>query len=290
VKLLLIQERGRHARNREYREALSLSRALASVGIDSTVWGLGYENHIRPFAEISKGYDAVLTLENYDSGWHPDISAFNGPKLFWSIDSHCALRAHLAFCRKNRIDHLLNSAEQYLEAFRGVVAGGDWFPNAIDDELLQPPAGAHKRHDVGFCGSNSPSREAWLSRLARELPVARHHLVIGPDMVAAQASYRIGLNRSLADDVNYRCFEVPACGTMLLTNPVPNLDRLLTPGVEMVLYADERDLIEKARHYLAHEEEREAIAAAGRRAVLERHTYRQRAGQLAGILQKLGVR
>ncbi len=287
LKLLLIQERGRHERNRDYREALSLARSLNELGVEALVWGLGYPNYATPFEEISRGCDAVLTLENYDSGWHPDLSSFKGRKLFWSIDSHCVLAAHIEFCRRQRIDHLLNSAEQYLPAFRDVVGGSDWFPNAIDAELVRPPANANRLHDVGFCGSMISSRAAWLARLQSEIPITRHINTIGPDMVAAVASYRIGLNRSIADDVNYRCFEVPACGAMLLTNEVPNLARLLTPGEEIITYCDERDLIQKARHYLAHEEEREAIAAAGMRAVLSRHTYRQRAEQLIGILSRL---
>ena len=42
-----------------------------------------------------------------------------------------------------------------------------------------------------------------------------------------------------------------------------NLAELFEPGREVVTYADADDLVEKARHFLAHEDERRAIAARG---------------------------
>ena len=40
--------------------------------------------------------------------------------------------------------------------------------------------------------------------------------------------------------------------------------RWLEPGTDYVEFSDERDLIEKTRYYLSHDDERSAIAAAGR--------------------------
>ena len=102
MRFLIIQERGRHEKNREFREALCMKRALERAGYGCTVWGLNYDNFSIPFEEVSRGHDVLVSLENYDTGWHPNISKFNGLKVFWSIDSHCALAEHIAFSRKNK--------------------------------------------------------------------------------------------------------------------------------------------------------------------------------------------
>ena len=44
---------------------------------------------------------------------------------------------------------------------------------------------------------------------------------------------------------NFRIFETTACGTLLLTNMAPTLDRLFTPGEHLVLYESADDLVRK---------------------------------------------
>ena len=96
MKILLIQERGRHEKNRNFRECENLKRAFLNIGIDTTIWGLNYENFSIPFSEIVKDKDIILSIENYDTGWFPDISSYKDKlKIFWSVDSHCALPSHL---------------------------------------------------------------------------------------------------------------------------------------------------------------------------------------------------
>ena len=61
---------------------------------------------------------------------------------------------------------------------------------------------------------------------------------------------------------------------------------LFEPGVEAVAYDSLRDLVEKVRHYLAHESERAEIAAAGQSRTLREHTYTRRMAELAEILDE----
>ena len=60
-----------------------------------------------------------------------------------------------------------------------------------------------------------------------------------------------------------RLYEATGVGALLLTEAAPNLSDMFEPGVEIVTYTGADDLIEKARHYLEHEDERAAIARAG---------------------------
>ena len=54
MKILIIQEKGRHEKNWMFRESLSIQRALTKLNIESTVWGLNYDNFSTPFWEIEK--------------------------------------------------------------------------------------------------------------------------------------------------------------------------------------------------------------------------------------------
>lgn len=63
--------------------------------------------------------------------------------------------------------------------------------------------------------------------------------------------------------VKSRHFEAPACGTFSLTQDADDLRDYLELGKEIVVYENNKDLVDKIKYYLAQEEEREAIAKAG---------------------------
>lgn len=73
--------------------------------------------------------------------------------------------------------------------------------------------------------------------------------------------------------IKARTFEVPAVGGFLLTQDAPCLHEYLTPGKEVAVFDDDRDLVDRVRYYLDHEDERRAIAQAGHARVLRDHTY-----------------
>ena len=85
---------------------------------------------------------------------------------------------------------------------------------------------------------------------------------------------------------NMRLFEATAMGALVLTEAAANLSELFEPGAEVVTYEGVDDLIEKIRHYLDHEDERRAIAAAGQRRTLRDHTYGRRIEELNAIVER----
>jgi hypothetical protein len=117
----------------------------------------------------------------------------------------------------------------------------------------------------------------------------------GLDMYRRLRSARVALNRHIAvaeDNANnMRLYEATGVGAMLLTDAKRNLHELFEPGTEVVSYDGADDLAAKVRHYLEHEDERAAIAAAGQQRTLREHTYRTRMAELATILDdELGRR
>ena len=85
MRVIVIQEAGRHEENRNFRECLSLQRAFIHNGHECDVWGLGHNNYNT--TPDWNSYDLIMNIENYDStGWTPNLSTFNFPiKILWSI-------------------------------------------------------------------------------------------------------------------------------------------------------------------------------------------------------------
>lgn len=287
MNFLLIQERGRHEANEDFREALSLHKALQSLGHRSSVWGLGYGTFlVQPIESFWGDYDAIILIEQYDqTGWVPDISRFNGPRVFWTVDSHCNMAEHQAQVQRQKITHLLSSTRDLLDEYQvpGMIKA--WFPNCYDDTLIQPMPEVPKTTPIGFCG-NLNNRGPWLDHLEGFFPgmVKRDIFVIGQDMVRAINSYKIHFNRNISVDLNYRTFETLGCRTMLMTNYTDGLADLFDIGRELVVYDSPEDLLAKTRYYLEHDAEREAIAEAGYKRVKRDHTYKERAKLLCRIL------
>ena len=76
--------------------------------------------------------------------------------------------------------------------------------------------------------------------------------------------------------LNTRTFEVLAAGGFELVDNVAGLDENFEVGREIVSYTSPAHFRELADYYLAHDDERRAIAARGRARVLRDHTYEER--------------
>ena len=284
MKIVIIQEAGRHEKNKNFRESLCLQNALSRIeGVESKVWGLNYPDFNISFSEIEKWADVIFLIENYTSEWLPvsEISNSNKLKIFWSIDSHCVLQQHQYLCKILQIDILLNSTESYIPYFDGLVKESYWFPNSYPDDLMSN-LNLEKTEDIGFCG-NVLNRGHIIDSLIK-YNIKKDIFVIGDDMVNVINSYKIHLNCNISNDINYRTFETTGCGTFLLTNYTPGLEKLFDIGKEIVVYNDLNDLDNKVKYYLENEEEREKIAKSGYERAKKDHTYYERAKTLVDII------
>jgi spore maturation protein CgeB len=136
--------------------------------------------------------------------------------------------------------------------------------------------------DIYFCGQSTTERNIYL----RELRDAGFEVLIEgagyskpvslDEMAYNYRRARIGLNFTSGKkgdfaykQVKARNFEVPACGTFMLTEGCGQLLRYFAPGTEIATFDSVRELLAQCRYYLENWEAREQIAARGHAAVQE---------------------
>ena len=185
-------------------------------------------------------------------------------------------------------------------------------PRVLDRLTVKPP-----RYDVTFVGGFAPShtdRIRWLERLLEEIdidvfaygventpddsPIRDHYRgqAWGRRMYGTLQRSRITLNRHARIDVrgnvatnlanNMRLYEATGVGSCLITERRENLPDMFDPDRQVVTYRDDAECIERIRYYLAHPEERKAIAKAGQQRTLHEHTYPARMKELYHMLHQ----
>ena len=143
--------------------------------------------------------------------------------------------------------------------------------------LEAPPPSGEYTWDVLFVGNlhSAVQRErlSWLGRLANRADHWRVRLatgVFGEDYRTLLRRSRIVFNRSVRGECNRRVFEAAASGALVFQeNDNTESAALFRDRRECVCYTDD-NLEELLDYYLTHEDERRAIAEAGRQLALRR--------------------
>jgi hypothetical protein len=169
------------------------------------------------------------------------------------------------------------------DSFRGQVKNPDkyvalWAPQ--DPRIYHDP-GLVRDMDISFVGTLYPERQAGVLALRSagiEVAVGggqRTTPISLADYARVHMRSKIALNfaRNLSTyQVKGRVFEATLCGAMLLEMANPETERWLTPMVDYVPFTSREDLIDKARYYLAHDDERAAIAEHGKQTVQRKYS------------------
>jgi len=281
MKILIIQEAGRHEENKNFRECLSLQRAFIYHGHICDVWGLGHLNYLDTPEWDS--YDIIMNIENYDSiGWVPDLNNFNRPfKILWSIDAHCRGEdIYENTFTSGNYNLLLHSTKDFVKKEHHY-----WFPNCFDDDLIINQ-NLEKKHFIGFCG-NYVNRRDLIDMVTEEFGMKQDIFVIGESMVRCINEYHIHFNKNMLNDINYRNFETIGSGTVLLTSNNPHYDILGFRNKEnCLIYNNMDDLRNIINEFRERPEELENIANSGHD-LSKNHTYKIRVKQLIEHLNKI---
>ena len=94
---------------------------------------------------------------------------------------------------------------------------------------------------------------------------------------------KAGLARS---GMTMRLFEVPATGTLLLTDHSAELERTVNPGKHVATFSGPEEFKDKLRYYLENDAARETIAAEGMRHVQQHHSYDRMVDDLITAYEK----
>ena len=80
----------------------------------------------------------------------------------------------------------------------------------------------------------------------------------------------------MSEAVNQRVFDVPACGSFILTDDQEALYDLFHVGDDIITFKDKEEIPDLVEFYLKHPDTRKSIALKGRARVLNNHTYTHR--------------
>ncbi|MGL4721726.1 MAG: CgeB family protein [Desulfovibrionaceae bacterium] len=109
-----------------------------------------------------------------------------------------------------------------------------------------------------------------------ELPLLYPHIAVNLNITSVQ----------MKESVNQRVFDIPACGSFVLTDDQKELYDLFEVGKEIIAYSCIEEMKELMGYYLAHPRERNIISMAGRKRVLEEHTFEKRMQNITNSMQK----
>ncbi len=218
--------------------------------------------------------------QRYGSRW----ARLRTPKVAWYAESSYRDDRTFPFAEMRHLADLhYFPAIQDAEEFHG-----SWLPFGVDTSIYKPKA-VPVVHEAAFIGSIYPKRAEYLKSV--NFPLEMMKPVSSPDtrhsyelLADAYCSTKILVNLPAYSRLLVaRVTEALACGTFVLTPRLDHPSALRNMDVyedrkHLVYYNQDRpdELAGLVRYYLAHPEERAAIAKAGHDEVHARHTLRQR--------------
>jgi hypothetical protein len=257
---------------------LDVDLAHPLIHIDSVIERLPWKE--RPDRIVAFDNSAPLSLCGLDETRIPTV--------FLSVDIHHHLDLHRHF--HEMFDALLTAQKDYLPHFSQSPARCEWFPLWAPRYVEECSEQSYEAVFVGNLNPRlNPLRVEFFTRLCEIVPV---HLTRG-NYWEIFPKAKIVLNQTVKGDLNFRVFEALMCGRLLLTERSGNgLFDLFDDGVHLVTYerGNVEEAADKIRFYLAHPDEAQRIARAGRERVLALHRPEHRAKRLLEILLPLEKR
>lgn len=248
---------------------------------------------------VKPGFDLIFMVEHpYYQRKQNIFNIYKGKKAIYWVDNHLNLKEQIKFSKTYKIDFIFvaqkNAVEKFKkEGFKNVF----WLPAAVNPTICFPIP-LYEMYDFSFVG-NIPrdpedkkcthhKRLKLLNRLIEDFKMFPMMLGIPSAMRTIYCSAKIGFNSSIKRDLNMRTFEILGCKKMMLVDKQNNLLDLFEDGKHLVTYNNEKDLIKKMKYWSNddNKKERDKIALAGYKEVMNKHTYEHR---VLEILKRCGL-
>ncbi len=225
---------------------------------------------------------AHLMIVCKGSGIHPEIvRAYPGKTILWYQDDVFTTEHGPRDLKFNgsAFDLVYTFDKTAIPAYQKLgMQNVRWLPLAMSPALHRKMY-AEKKYDVGFVGNIHPNRKPFFERLSKKfnLHIARAFM---DDMVKIFNESKIVINLGIGGTgIQQRVFEALGCGSMLLTNEIPEDSRLFEDRKHLV-YFNDTNVEELIQYYLDHKEEREKIAKNGYVFVHKYHSFNNRIDQV----------
>lgn len=263
-------------RERNTRRLWALLSELSSAGwqpdfLLMQTWGCLVDPEI--FSRIRNAFGTMVANIAMD-----DRHQYWGRKVHGEWDGTFSLIPH--------IDLTLTAAPEAVDWYRKEGGAALYFPEASDPEIFHPMLELPKVHEVSFVGSRYGIREKVVTALRKAgIQVAAYGngwengRISTEDVPKLFAQSKIVLGVSAIGHcpdfvgLKLRDFDAPMSGSCYLTQHNDDLNELYEIGREVATYRSLEECVEQVRHLLAHDDERQAIAAAGRIRASTDHTW-----------------
>jgi len=223
-------------------------------------------------------------------------------KVMYDTDSQRHIWERCKFINKNDINYLLlGNNFKYVEEHQRLIKNECkvwWQPFGVDAGFFSNRR-ISRMQDILFLGSTRwkhyPDRVQMVNTMKRVFGKKFFHKskldIYGADYVDLLNRFKIFVS---AGDVDKGFFmkylEVMACGCLLISQSSPCFSKLgFEEGKHLIFYDTFQELVDKAKYYLEHEEERKEIAMEGRKFVVENHTWKHRVDTLLEELCRDGI-
>ena len=241
-----------------------VERLVRERDIQIVVYPLGCEFDFRPafFAEQLKGTFRALMVGD---------------------DEHYFDVAHRYYAQ---CFDLILTTNALLDRYALYGIEAEFIPGMYDGQVFTSAPGTPKSLDISFVGAmqNKIGREEY-ARALRDAGLefqayglgtisgfvtrneaiqiyrrSRINLNFTGGSVVTPFDYHLGINRRIRG-VKGRCQMIALCGSFVLSEYAPGIERLFDVGKEIDVFHDKGELVDKVRYYLAHEAEREDMAS-----------------------------
>jgi len=239
---------------------------------------LGHEVlHIFPdgLDKIKDGYDLYIRCDDglKQFGWNPNLH----PSHYIAIDTHIETDWRLKLAEEGKFDTIsvVHSEGTKLPWPKPAI----WIPVGCDPEKHY--AGVKEKiYDGCFIGNLhnglAGPRIDMLDVFFRNCGKIFYGNRSPKHFPVIYAQTKIVFNKSINGDANMRFFEALCSGSCLVTDRVPDLDKLgFIDGVHYAGYSSGEELAIVTKELLSNDDKREKIASAGREFV-QGHTYAKR--------------
>lgn len=220
----------------------------------------------------------------------------DAPLVYWASDTHLGYDYRFDFA-KRYAQATFCAQKDAAEKFQASGLDAAWLPHAVEPRAYNDeddPTGTKpynfitKKQDVCFIGHvNSDNRVEALDRLFREFPNFFYGQKLFNEAAKKYAESKIVFNISMKNELNMRTFEVMGSKSLLLTDRCATIEELFQDGKHLVLYDSMEEMVKKARYYIEHDDEREAIAQAGYEEVMKKHTIDHRVSVMLDKINEL---